>query len=547
LYSWQITSTTISIFCSVMAFQGFNKFLVKRIVHPFVSPHSDSFNWIMTLFQFFQCFVYLACIHFGTGIASGVLCRRCRFNLNIDKEINKKVWVYTDALRSNNNSPVENVEHIRAVKRAKGNETAVTETSSVYVFNGEEIPVQKKAYTWLQRRRETKALGMLFAHLAGFAAIYSGKALQTLMIPERLQGCGASYSVKLLGLMPVIINQVVLRIAFYVSNVLRDYQLKAATLADDNTDAEGLEKMQELMKEEVEEGENDVSSLSMSFLIVNNLVFFITDYLPAEESEQKVCSNGQEQHIDLEHGWAPVMMLYCTGFLCVVMAIAQAVAMAKYHHVLKSRGYNLLIRVLEAVLNATGMCFAWCLIWATKWLTKMFSELDKYEDKSESLFSHEILGRVLLAFMLTAFAALSVFAVDKTADAMRTQFSGDRDTLAFLEEITRVIVNSLGILVGFSWEHSFDGSVEDVAMTTSTKAAEPEFQLFLGLAVCILILPAWRNYILEKVMLIDVMLKQKRGLGDTSEEDSNNHEGPAPAQPYFFEEYMSCGLRCLRR
>jgi len=26
-------------------------------------------------------------------------------------------------------------------------------------------------------------------------------------------------------------------------------------------------------------------------------------------------------------------------------------------------------------------------------------------------------------------------------------------------------------------------------------------------------LPAWRDYILEKVMLIDVMLKQKRGLG----------------------------------
>merc|ERR1719188_1767353 len=145
----------------------------------------------MTLFQFLQCFVYLACIHFGTGIASGVLCRGCRFNVNIDKEINKQIWVYTDALRCNNNLPVENVEHIRAVKRAKGKET--TETTSVYVFKGEEIPVQKKYHTWLQRKRETKALGMLFAHLAGFAAIYSGKALQALMIPDTLQGCKASH------------------------------------------------------------------------------------------------------------------------------------------------------------------------------------------------------------------------------------------------------------------------------------------------------------------------------------------------------------------
>jgi hypothetical protein len=318
-----------------------------------------------------------------------------------------------------------------------------------------------------------------------------------------------------------------------VSNELREYQLKATELQEINpsfTDAEerrkGLEKMQELMKEEVEESENDVSSLSMSFLIVNNMVFFITDYLPAEESEQKVCSNGEENIIDLEHGTMPVILLYFTGFLMVGMAIMQAVGMAKYHHSLQR--YPKVVRVLEAILNATGMCFAWCLIWATKWLAKMFSELDKqperllhegalHEAPPPPLFSHEILGRVLLAFMLTAFAALSVFAVDKVADAMRNSYEDDKDTLQFLEEITRVIVNSLGILVGFSWEHSFDGSVEDVAATTSTPLPAPEFQLGLGMSVCILILPAWRDYILEKVMLIDVMLKQKRGLTEAHE------------------------------
>jgi len=145
-----------------------------------------------------------------------------------------------------------------------------------------------------------------------------------------------------------------------------------------------------------------------------------------------------------------------------------------------------------------------------------------HEAPPPPLFSHEILGRVLLAFMLTAFAALSVFAVDKTSDAMRNKYSHDKDTQKFLQEITRVIVNSLGILVGFSWEHSFDGSVEDVAATTSTPLPAPEFQLGLGMSVCILILPAWRDYILEKVMLIDVMLKQKRALGK-SDEPSDDH------------------------
>ncbi|CAK0880874.1 unnamed protein product [Prorocentrum cordatum] len=513
LYSWQITSTTISIFCSVMLFQGFNKFLVKRVVHPLVTPAP----WIMTLFQFLQCFVYLACIHFGTGIASGVLCRSCWFNVGIEENIHKQIWVYTDALRSNNNSPVAqgDIQCIRAVKRARGKET--TETSSVWVSKGEEIPVQKKLHTWLQRKRQTKALGMLFAHLAGFAAIYSGKALQTLVIPEDLQGCNASLTTKLMGMIPVIVNQVVLRLAFMVSNVLRDYQLRATEAESGSAaDRAGLEKMRELMKEEVEESENDVSSLSMSFLIVNNMVFFITGYLPTEESEQRVCSHGREAHVDLEHGAAPVMWLYFMGFLMVGFAVAQAVCMAKFHHALQN--HRLLIRVLDAMLNATGMCFAWCLIWATKWLAKMYSELDQHRDMSGSLFSHEILGRVLLAFTLTAFAAVSVFGVDKVADAMRTNYRSDRDMLLFLEEITRVIVNSLGILVGFSWEHSFDGSVEDVASTTSASLPVPEFQLGLGMAVCILILPAWRDYILEKVMLIEVMLKKKRGLAGGSDE-----------------------------
>lgn len=539
-YSWQITSTTISIFCSVMLFQGFNKFLMRKILEPL--KHSWGFekeekNMIDVIFQFVQCFVYLACIHFGTGIASGVLGCKSSINANIIETINKQEWVYTDALRCTNNTPVqaEDIKYIRAVERAKrkGNEET-TETSSVWAKQGQEIPVQKKSHTLIQRKRQTKALGMLFAHLSGFAAIESGKALQVMLVPASDQGCNASFATKMFGLGPVIINQIVLRIAFWVSDKLRESQIKATIETEINAAGDnaadrrkGLDTMTELMKEEVEESENDVSSLSMSALIVNNMVFFITDFLPPEEgAEQKVCYSEKEYDLDRGHGITEVVLLYITGFLMVGIAVAQAVGMAKHHHSLQR--YPKVYRILEAVLNATGMCFAWCLIWATKWLAKMFSEMDEIPADQEvepggPLFSHEILGRVLLAFMLTAFAAGSVFAVDAVADAMRNSYEDDRDTLQFLEEITRVIVNSLGILVGFSWEHSFDGSVEDVSHETQIEVGEwklmpAEFQLFLGISVCILILPAWRDFILEKVMLIDAMLKQKRGMSEAHEE-----------------------------
>ena len=66
-----------------------------------------------------------------------------------------------------------------------------------------------------------------------------------------------------------------------------------------------------------------------------------------------------------------------------------------------------------------------------------------------------------LAFMPITFTCSSVFVVNRIADMPSNAYEADRDTLEFVEEITRVIVKSLGILVGSSWEHSFDGSVEE--------------------------------------------------------------------------------------
>lgn len=179
-----------------------------------------------------------------------------------------------------------------------------------------------------------------------------------------------------------------------------------------------------------------------------------------------------------------------------------------------------LVRLLDAILNATGMCFAWCLLWATKWV--LHRNAPDLSHLNEDILSHDILGRVSLAFVLTTFACVSVFVVDRIADSMRTTYENQKDTLEFVEELIRVIINSLGILVGFSWEHSFDGSVEDIADNAplSGAAAIVNTELILGVAVCALILPAWREYILHKVMLMEDMLKKKRGLtGDEEREE----------------------------
>jgi hypothetical protein len=487
LYAWEITSATISIFCAVLLFQGFNTFLRKALLEGLlgITASADYGREKLSLFQIIHCFVYLACIHFATGMASGVI----NGEEGEETYINRTVWVYTDALRSSNNTEVEeeNISNIRAVARAEKEGKECTATSSVWKNDsGEEIPVQKKHLRLMQKRRQTKAWGTLFAHMAGFAAICSGTRMQQLDV------FGKS---KVLCWAPVIINQCLLRVAFLASGCLREWQLSRlgasarGTASDkEREEAElGIATMRRLMKEESEESENDVSSLSMSYLTVNVIRWYLTGFLPNEEGEE-----GHGFHPELWH----VFALYFVGFMAVGLAVGLAILMSRFSGYLHHHAG--LHRTLEAILNATGMCFAWCLLWATKWICK------------EKLFSHEMLGRVSLAFVLTSFAALSVFAVDKVADSLRSSQT-DRATMEFAEEIIRIIINSLGILVGFSWEHSFDGSVVGVSQMTPRPA---ESELVMGIAVAVLILPAWRDYILQKVMLMQAMLKIKRGMSE---------------------------------
>jgi len=66
------------------------------------------------------------------------------------------------------------------------------------------------------------------------------------------------------------------------------------------------------------------------------------------------------------------------------------------------------------------------------------------------------------------------------------------------------IINSLGILVGFSWEQSFDGAVE----VLSSEFEHPVKAHFaFASAVTIVIVPAWRTYILQTVRNAELRLE----------------------------------------
>merc|ERR1719221_889005 len=104
------------------------------------------------------------------------------------------------------------------------------------------------------------------------------------------------------------------------------------------------------------------------------------------------------------------------------------------------------------------MSFAWCLLWGTRWL---FYYLDL-----PILRKQAIMERVMIALILSAVGAVAVWLLDIVDDA----HSGVEDSRSGAQAI-QMLVNALGILIGFSWEHCFEGSVGAMASQFSNKVA----------------------------------------------------------------------------
>merc|ERR1740129_2207083 len=104
--------------------------------------------------------------------------------------------------------------------------------------------------------------------------------------------------------------------------------------------------------------------------------------------------------------------------------------------------------------------------------------------------------------MLSTVSCLAVFALDIVDDAHK----GSEDSKAGAQAI-QMLVNSLSILIGFSWEHCFDGGVAAVASMSSQHPALIKFAL--ALAIVGLVTPMWRKHILTKEMLLQ-KLKEDR-------------------------------------
>merc|ERR1711957_391551 len=100
-------------------------------------------------------------------------------------------------------------------------------------------------------------------------------------------------------------------------------------------------------------------------------------------------------------------------------------------------------RLADVLQGTTAMGFSWALMYSSKWQITLLRP---------GLNPNCVEARVLLALCISFFAFVIILGLDKIADLKSTGKKADKAIIA--------IITSLGILVGFTWEQSFDGAVE---------------------------------------------------------------------------------------
>lgn len=226
--------------------------------------------------------------------------------------------------------------------------------------------------------------------------------------------------------------------------------------------------------------EDDASSLSMSFLLVLCFRFALSGVLPLVEEEPLVATARLPMW-----EWR-VFGLYIVGAVFASFAILMVFIVVRFQN------NKDLDRIFSTVMNAAAMSFAWCMLYATRWLANHVPWL--YQMPS-------LMGRVLIALQLSLFVAFAVFALDYVDD----MHQGDEDSKAGSQAL-RTLISALGILVGFSWESCFEYGIEALA----TRSPHPVLtELCLVIILCAFMIPAWRKYILNRVMRLQ-KLKETR-------------------------------------
>lgn len=271
------------------------------------------------------------------------------------------------------------------------------------------------------------------------------------------------------SLLPMFINQLFINALFVVAQCIRGI-LKAQA---QGAGRKGIRAA--LFDEEVTEAENDISCLAGSFLLIQSVRFFQVGELPTMVGELESTP------------WPCIYSLYGIGCALVCISILLIVLRSRVEYGESS----CMGRLLKILTGMSSMGFAWCCLFGSRTVMMKNERLDE-----AGIGMVTIAGRVLLALILSLSATALIFALDVISDTAKASAPPGKNPGS---EIVTQLVFAKSILVGFSWEHSFDGGVEAIASMTSQPLVT---QSALAVFMWFIVVPAWRKHILRKALML---------------------------------------------
>jgi len=442
-YSWRIISSTVSIFVAVLMYQAVSDYLMLYV------PREGPLNALALQYLLFM--VLFVSLQICIAITSGANCEASPVNLDLD------VWCCADTLNANYGEEVEE----RLIVDKCG-------TKGIAVVDNTEVYVQKAKRALERRMRFMKSNATIIAHMAGFAAIRMGGQLMHMpWFSFSWPMCAVS----------VFLNQVFLYLLFRLAAVMRKH----------SSGLDGTHDLRDhIYDEEVHDAENDISGLSISFLLVQVMRFAISGVLPE--------SSGAEPH----HAAPKTAVEVCVLLLCGMLAAILAALLPQIQRRMKA--YPALDRPLEMLHTVSGMIASWTTLWASQWIIL-----------SENVLAfagglHTMAGEIIVAAALSMLSLIAIHFLDKIEDDSKMQ--DQRNSAQNASRFIQSTITSLAIMIGFSWEHVFDNGVIVLADLTPSPHIT---KLWMALIITLTLTPAWRMYILDKEMVYDKNWEEQVG------------------------------------
>lgn len=424
--SWQVISSTISIFSAVLIFQAFDGMMEYYVLDGMPIWHQLPIDMMHMLLWFGLLQLILAYYAGAVGLHPAV--QAAREKLLAFQEKSHEVNTYRRSWH--HRGQTKDLQfHTDQMEKLEKHEKEKEEHRKIVHLN-------------------TKCWATLLGHTTGFAAINSWGTLQQ-ALPHSPQYAFSVVAVAFFGLFAI----------FQVTNVARE----KISLADDGE----IDEFEEMWAEETAETENDVMALCISWLIIQAVRLFILGTLPNTEGEDKE---------NAVIPWSAPIQLLIGGLVFSVVQLLRSAFVKD-----KNKSFPRVLKWSETIL---AMAMAWCLHFGVVWAVTCYGF-------KEGAWS------AVMGSMITTFTALGlIFLLDMLADAEWTD--------AEVDDSLRTFIEAFGILIGFSWEKSFDAAVGGLAEDPRIPCSPPVAKLLMALVLAGMVIPAWKWYILSTVYQMEL-------------------------------------------